>query len=70
MMTVWWLLSAAAGVSLGLTWLLRRYALARSLIDIPNQRSSHYIPTPRSGNMVRAALVRNIDQRARQRIAT
>lgn len=50
-MTLWWLLSAAAGVSLCLTWVLRRYALARCLIDIPNERSSHRIPTPRGGGM-------------------
>lgn len=35
------------------TWLmtaaLRRYALSRSLLDIPNARSSHTLPTPRGG---------------------
>jgi Fuc2NAc and GlcNAc transferase len=34
-----------------LTWILRRYALARSLIDIPNERSSHSVPTPRGGGV-------------------
>lgn len=34
-----------------LTWLLRRYALASSLMDIPNARSSHSIPTPRGGGV-------------------
>lgn len=34
-----------------LTWLLRRYALATSLIDIPNHRSSHQVPTPRGGGL-------------------
>lgn len=34
-----------------LTWLLRRYALARSIIDIPNARSSHTVPTPRGGGV-------------------
>lgn len=34
-----------------LTALLRRYALSRSLIDIPNDRSSHSIPTPRGGGV-------------------
>lgn len=34
-----------------LTRLLRRYALARSLIDIPNDRSSHSVPTPRGGGI-------------------
>jgi len=36
-----WLLTAA----------LRRYALARSLMDIPNARSSHTSPTPRGGGI-------------------
>ncbi|WP_198009923.1 MraY family glycosyltransferase [Legionella tunisiensis] len=38
-------------VSFLLTWLLRRYALATSLIDIPNHRSSHQVPTPRGGGL-------------------
>lgn len=38
----------AAG-SLVLTGLFRRYAMARSLMDIPNERSSHLAPTPRGG---------------------
>jgi Fuc2NAc and GlcNAc transferase len=33
------------------TGLLRRYALARSLMDIPNARSSHSVPTPRGGGV-------------------
>lgn len=35
--------------SLLLTLALRRYALSRSLMDIPNERSSHSLPTPRGG---------------------
>jgi Fuc2NAc and GlcNAc transferase len=50
-MSLWWLLPAAVGVSLGLTWLLGRYARARRLVDIPNERSSHSVPTPRGGGM-------------------
>jgi Fuc2NAc and GlcNAc transferase len=50
-MSLWLLLPAAASVSLGLTGVLRRYALARSLLDVPNGRSSHSIPTPRGGGM-------------------
>jgi len=46
---VWVLLAGV--VSWALTGLLRRYALARSLIDIPNERSSHSIPTPRGGGV-------------------
>jgi len=42
----------AAGI---LAWLmtaaLRRYALSRSLLDIPNARSSHTLPTPRGGGL-------------------
>jgi Fuc2NAc and GlcNAc transferase len=34
-----------------LTYLIRRYALAKSLIDIPNARSSHSVPTPRGGGL-------------------
>lgn len=38
-------------LSLGLTGLIRRYALARELMDVPNARSSHSIPTPRGGGV-------------------
>ncbi|HHL34684.1 MAG TPA: glycosyltransferase family 4 protein [Desulfobulbaceae bacterium] len=42
-------------ITIGSTWLLtallRRYALSRSLIDIPNKRSSHMVPTPRGGGL-------------------
>ena len=34
-----------------LTGWLRRYALAASLIDVPNARSSHQLPTPRGGGL-------------------
>ncbi len=40
-----------AVVSAALTGLLRRYALARGVIDIPNARSSHTRPTPRGGGV-------------------
>ncbi|MFV3014232.1 MraY family glycosyltransferase [Pseudomonas sp. KHB2.9] len=46
-----WLAPFIAILALALTWLLRRYALARSLIDIPNARSSHSVPTPRGGGV-------------------
>lgn len=35
----------------GLTHLLRRYALHRNVLDIPNERSSHTQPTPRGGGV-------------------
>ncbi|MEZ1315602.1 glycosyltransferase family 4 protein [Pseudomonas fluorescens] len=38
-------------LSLVLTGVLRRYALSRSIIDIPNSRSSHTLPTPRGGGV-------------------
>ena len=38
-------------LSLTLTGLVRRYALKKSLIDIPNERSSHVQPTPRGGGL-------------------
>lgn len=47
----WSLLPVVAGLSLVLTGALRRYALARNLVDIPNARSSHSVPTPRGGGM-------------------
>lgn len=34
-----------------LTWLIRRYALASALLDLPNHRSSHTIPTPKGGGL-------------------
>lgn len=50
-MKTWWLLPAVAVAALLLTGALRRYALARSLIDVPNARSSHVVPTPRGGGV-------------------
>lgn len=34
-----------------LTGVMRRYALSRSLMDVPNDRSSHKLPTPRGGGV-------------------
>ncbi|WP_191632400.1 MraY family glycosyltransferase [Pseudomonas fluorescens] len=50
-MTIWWLFAAVAVASLVMTWLLRRYAIASSLMDMPNVRSSHSVPTPRGGGV-------------------
>lgn len=50
-MSLWLLLPVVLGASVLLTWLLRRYALSRSLMDIPNARSSHSVPTPRGGGV-------------------
>jgi Fuc2NAc and GlcNAc transferase len=40
-----------AGLSLLLTGVVRRYAIARSLLDHPTARSSHAAPTPRGGGV-------------------
>lgn len=50
-MTFWLLLPLAFIGSLSLTAALRKYALHRSLIDVPNARSSHSVPTPRGGGV-------------------
>lgn len=50
-MSPWVIIPLAAGLSLFLTGALRRYALDRSIIDIPNARSSHTVPTPRGGGV-------------------
>jgi len=42
---------AAFIVSAFLTGLIRRSALVRGQLDMPNQRSSHAVPTPRGGEL-------------------
>lgn len=48
---VWIFFVIAGSISLLLTSALRRYALSKSLIDVPNARSSHTVPTPRGGGV-------------------
>lgn len=50
-MAIWLVFAAVLIASLLMTWVLRRYALSRSLMDIPNVRSSHSVPTPRGGGV-------------------
>lgn len=50
-MSYWWYVPVVSGVSFFLTAVLRRYALSRSLMDVPNERSSHSISTPRGGGV-------------------
>lgn len=38
-------------MSFGLTYSMRQYALKRNIIDKPNERSSHSVPTPRGGGV-------------------
>jgi Fuc2NAc and GlcNAc transferase len=46
-----WFLLLTGLASWALTGFLYRYALAKNLIDIPNERSSHSVPTPRGGGV-------------------
>ncbi len=38
-------------LSFGLTYLVKNYAIKKSLVDIPNDRSSHTVPTPHGGGV-------------------
>jgi Fuc2NAc and GlcNAc transferase len=49
-------LAAAALTVIG-TGVVRRYALARSILDVPNDRSSHSVPTPRGGGLAIALVL-------------
>jgi len=54
------ILLATASVLLAswfITGWMRRYALASSLLDVPNERSSHQVPTPRGGGLAVAIVV-------------
>lgn len=44
-------IGGAAALSLMLTGLIRRWALARSVVDTPNSRSLHSAPVPRGGGL-------------------
>ncbi|MGB0466076.1 MAG: MraY family glycosyltransferase [Pontibacterium sp.] len=50
-MSLYILLLAVSVLALLLTGVIRRYALAQSLLDMPNARSSHSVPTPRGGGV-------------------
>ncbi|CAD1792456.1 glycosyltransferase family 4 protein [Xanthomonas euroxanthea] len=47
---LWWCLLHLTVAALG-TWVLRRYALHRRLLDHPGERRSHAVATPRGGGM-------------------
>lgn len=55
--TVWALAALAMGASALLTGWLRGLALARGMIDEPNARSSHLLPTPRGGGLAFVVVV-------------
>ena len=44
-------LAVATGLSALLVFLVRRHALLRGMLDRPNARSSHTVPTPRGGGL-------------------
>jgi Fuc2NAc and GlcNAc transferase len=50
-MTIAALVIATIAASWFLTAAVRRYALARQVLDRPNERSSHTLPTPRGGGV-------------------
>jgi len=47
----WLIITLAVFASFILTEFIRRYTLKKNLIDMPNERSSHTIPTPRGGGL-------------------
>lgn len=49
--------AVAFAVSLIATGWLRRFALRRRIVDIPNSRSSHVAPTPRGGGLAIVSVV-------------
>jgi Fuc2NAc and GlcNAc transferase len=48
--------AAAGAIAWLLTGIVRRYALSRGLVDVPNHRSSHSAPTPRGGGVTIATI--------------
>ena len=54
-MSPWFLLPAVIAVAWLLTGAVRRYAITRQLLDVPNARSSHTTPTPRGGGVAMVA---------------
>ncbi len=53
----WLMLGAAIGLSTLLAALWRRYALQRQLLDLPDSRRLHLLPTPRGGGVAIAAVL-------------
>ena len=47
----YWIYFLIALVSFLLTAFFRSYAVKKNILDVPNERSSHYIPTPRGGGV-------------------
>ncbi|VAW82530.1 Undecaprenyl-phosphate alpha-N-acetylglucosaminyl 1-phosphate transferase [hydrothermal vent metagenome] len=47
----WLIIGIVFIISILLTGLIRVYAIRRNLLDVPNRRSSHTVPTPRGGGL-------------------
>lgn len=45
------ILACGTLLAFGLTWGFERFARRRGLLDVPNERSSHQVPTPRGGGI-------------------
>ena len=56
-MTTLFVFVLLTGLSYSGIYLIRRYAETRRMIDHPNERSSHAVPTPRGAGLVIAVLV-------------
>ncbi|MCZ8132999.1 MAG: glycosyltransferase family 4 protein [Steroidobacteraceae bacterium] len=55
-MSTWLAATGAFLATIALTGLVRRYALHRGMLDVPNARSSHTVPTPRGGGVAIVAV--------------
>lgn len=51
MLVDWWIMFGVVMASFLLTPVIRHYAFRRNLLDKPNARSSHELPTPRGGGL-------------------
>jgi len=51
MMSIAWLGVTAIFASFCATWLVRRYAVSKNVVDVPNDRSSHRVTTARGGGL-------------------
>jgi Fuc2NAc and GlcNAc transferase len=49
--SLFWIVASAFCVASIATGVMRRYALRANLLDVPNARSSHLLPTPRGGGL-------------------
>lgn len=50
-MQIFFICSLIFIVSTVIIWLIRTRAIRKNILDIPNERSSHHVPTPRGGGL-------------------